>query len=182
MTLKDHSLKSNSQNPTGVDRLELVLKQIVSMDESELAAIRNVIDGIQPLDLEKLDLNAELALQYRQAKQLLAEVQKDSTVPANQKAQVFNSVRAQLSDIVKQQESVWSMERLKTFEVAFLKAANALTPDARDLFFDLYMKHLSGSVMAGVPIADIGADAAPAQASTAPRKAAIIETVHQEGQ
>lgn len=154
--LKDHSLKGNSQNPTGKSNVELVLQLLSKMDESELAEVRNGIDELQPLDLEALDLTAELALQYRQAKALLQEVQRDSATPANQKAQIFNTVRNQLGDIVKQQESVYSMERLKTFETALLKAANAMTPDARDLFFDLYVKHLSNNVMAGVPIAEIG--------------------------
>lgn len=157
--MKDLSLSANSQNPDGKSRVDLICAQLGSLDENDLAQIRFKIDELQPLDLEALDLNAELALQFRLAKALLVEVQKAGDIPANQKAQIFNSVRAQLADIVKQQESVWGMERLKGFEVAFLKAANSLPDEARDLFFDLYAKFLTGGTFQGVPIDQVGKDA-----------------------
>jgi len=186
MTIKDYSLKDNAGGQGGGkplgNRTEQVIKLLADLDDSELAEIRYAIDELQPLDLEKLDLNAELALQYRMAKVLLVEVQKDSATPANQKAQIFNAVRAQLSDIVKQQESVWSMERLKTFEVAFLKAANALTPEARDVFFELYVQYLTNKTMAGVPIDQVGTAApAPAQESPRPPRSAHVEPVPEPG-
>jgi hypothetical protein len=140
--LKDFSLKSNTANPGSKSKLDLVIDQLPGFDDKELAELRYALDALLPLDLGKLDLAEELALQFRQAKVLLVEVQRDATTPANQKAQIFNSVRAQLESIVKQQEVVWSMERLKKFEVAFIKAANLLTPEARDAFFDLYGEFL----------------------------------------
>lgn len=168
--LKDHSLTGNTLNPGGADQVDLVVRLMKNMGEGELAEIRFHLETLQPIDLEKLDLNAELALQYRQAKELMVTAQKDVGVPTNQKAQLFNTLRAQLEGIVKQQESVYSMERLKTFETAFLKAANAMTADARDLFFDLYSKHLPGGTMRNVPIAEVG-QAAPEL--DAPRSAAV---------
>lgn len=156
--MKDLSLSSNGANPGGKSRVEMIVAQLASLDESELFHVRAAIENLQPTDLEKLDLNAELALQFRQAKLLLTEVQKEAGVPANQKAQIFNSVRAQLADIVKQQESVWGMERLKTFEQAVLKVLKALPQDMRDLFFDLYCKHLPNGTFQGTPIADVGKD------------------------
>lgn len=138
--LKEHSLASNSQpKASGV---AAIIEQINKLDESDLLQVRTNIDALLKLDLDSLDLNEELNLQYRQAKSLLLEVQKDNSVPANQKAQMFNAARAQLADIIKQQESVWGMQRLKKFEVAFVKAANLLTEEARAAFFDLYGEYL----------------------------------------
>lgn len=179
--LKDHSLQGNTLNPSGDDQVDLVMRLMGNMGESELAAIRFHLEELQPIDLEKLDLNAELALQYRQAKELMVTAQKDHGVPTNQKAQLFNTLRAQLADIVKQQESVYSMERLKTFETAFLKAANAMTAEARDLFFDLYSKHLPGGTIRDVAIAEVGRQTAPAPDLDAPRSAAVPDRpVHKE--
>lgn len=173
--LKDHSLATNTLNPSGASNVELIIKLLTNLDDAELAEVRFRIEELQPLNLEKLDLNAELALQFRQAKLLLVEAQKAQDVPTNQKAQIFNTIRAQLADIVKQQESVWSMERLKTFETAFLKAANAMTDEARDLFFDLYSKHLPGGMIRNVAIADVGRAAAPAPDLDPPRSAAVTD-------
>lgn len=137
MTLKSHSL-TQEHKPAPVSLVTLLMPEIEKLSEAELSDLRHQIDLRLHLDLGQLDLGDELALQFRQAKALLHEVQGDKDVAANQKAQIFNSVRAQLAEIVKQQESVWSMERLKIFEVAFVKASRLLTDEARDAFFDLY--------------------------------------------
>ena len=94
------------------------------------------------LDLGNLNLAEELSLQFRQAKALLHEVQGDKSIATNQKAQILNSARAMLSDIVRQQAEVYNMERLKKFENAFVKSANAMSAEQREIFFELYGKYL----------------------------------------
>lgn len=141
MTLKSHSL-AQERKPAPMSAVNLLLPEIEKLSESELSDLRHEIDLRLQLDLGQLDLSDELALQFRSAKALLHEVQGDKTIATNQKAQILNSARAMLSDIVKQQESVWSMERLKIFEVAFIKASRLLTGEARDAFFDLYSRFL----------------------------------------
>ncbi len=141
MSLKNHSL-TQEPKPVIVSPVTLLLPEIEKLSEAELVELRHEIDLRLQLDLDQMDLSEELALQYRQAKALQQEVQGDKMTPANQKAQIFNSVRAQLAEIVKQQESVYSMERLKVYEVAFVKATRLLTAEARDAFFDLYGRFL----------------------------------------
>lgn len=141
MSLKNHSL-TQEPKPVIVSPVTLLLPEIEKLSEAELVELRHEIDLRLQLDLDQMDLSEELALQYRQAKALQQEVQGDKQTPANQKAQIFNSVRAQLAEIVKQQESVYSMERLKVYEVAFVKATRLLTAEARDAFFDLYGRFL----------------------------------------
>lgn len=141
MTLKSHSLTQEHKAPE-VSAVSLLLPAIEALSEADLIELRHQIDLRLQLDLDTLNLSEELALQFRQAKALLNEVQSDKDVAANQKAQIFNSVRAQLAEIVRQQESVWSMERLKIFESAFIKAARLLTEESRNAFFDLYGRFL----------------------------------------
>lgn len=142
--LKSHSLTQEHKLPeaTVAETVAVFLSSIEHFSEAELIELRHQVDVRLVIGLEHLDLSEELALQFRQGKALLHEVQNDKTIATNQKAQVFNTVKSQLAEIVKQQESVWSMERLKIFEVAFVKASKLLTQEARDAFFDLYGRFL----------------------------------------
>lgn len=149
MTLKSHSLTQEKPAPK-VSAVQLLLPSLEPLSEAELIELRHEIDLLIQLDLGQLNLSEELALQFRQAKALLFEVQNDDEVAANQKAQIFNAVRAQLREIVAQQEVVWSMERLKTFEVAFVKVSHMMSSEQREAFFDLYGKYLKDPSAADV--------------------------------
>jgi hypothetical protein len=139
MALKDHSIKSA---PKQVSAVELMLPSLEQLSEIELIELRHQIDLRLQLDLDKIDLSEELGLQFKQAKSLMNQVNSDKDIATNQKAQIFNSVRAQLAEIVKLQTVVYSMERLKKFEVAFVKSLGIMPGDARAAFFDLYSEYL----------------------------------------
>lgn len=135
MALKNHSLSATS-GPAPQDPLE-------GLDAEELLKLRSRIDKKLNLDLTQLNLAEELGLQYRSGMTLLASVQDDSEVPANQRAQVFNSVGAMLEKIVKNQKIVYSAERLKRYESAFLKTVEMIGTEAmKKHFFDLYSEFL----------------------------------------
>jgi hypothetical protein len=122
--------------------VEVELKPLSEMSDEEMLDLRNEIDSRLNIAIADLNLTEELGLQYRQGKVLLSSIQNDKTTPANQKAQVFNSVGAQLGQIVKMQSDVFSMQRLKKFEIAFIKAAETLPQAAKEAFFDLYGEYL----------------------------------------
>ncbi len=143
--MKDFSLKAPDKPPTVSSELRLLLEQL---SEQELIDLRHELDSRLMLDLGALNLAEELAIQFRQGKNLLNEVQGDKDVPANQKAQILNSVRAMLSEIIKQQTDVYSMERLKKYEVAFVKCVKLLTLESREAFFDLYGEFLEDIAVA----------------------------------
>lgn len=151
MSLKNHSL---TQEPVvaKVSAVVLMLPQIEALSETELSELRHEIDLRLHLELGELNLAEELALQFRQAKALLFEIAKDNDTPVSQKAQILNSARAQLSDIVKQQAEVWNMGRLKKYEVAFVKAAATLSTEAREIFFDLYGDYLKDENVDGAAV------------------------------
>jgi hypothetical protein len=132
MSLKDYSLKGQTDK---VDPLE-------GLDDSQMLALRMRLDKKLNLDLTKLNLADELGLQYRAGTILLASVQDDNGTPANQRAQVFNSVSGMLEKIVKQQKIVYSAERLKRFESAFIKVLEDLPLESKRKFFDMYGEFL----------------------------------------
>lgn len=137
MTLKNHSL--TAPKPAALnDRLE-------GLPDSDLLSLRHEIDKRLNIDLSKLNLAEELGLQYRAGSTLLASVQSDKEVPANQKSQVFNSVGAMLDKIGKQMKVAFSAERLKRYEVAFLKVLDHddMPKHMRKVFFDLYGEYLA---------------------------------------
>lgn len=112
------------------------------LDDTELLALRHRLDKKLNLDLTQLNLAEELGMQYRSGMILLASVQEDKETPANQRAQVFNSVSSMLEKIVKQQKIVYDAERLKRFESSFLKVLQDLPDASKRKFFDLYGEYL----------------------------------------
>lgn len=130
MTLKNHALTAKTATP--------VVDILAGLDDGALLALRQRIDGILKVDLARMNLAEELGLQYRGGMALLATVSNDEDTPANQKAQVFNSVSKMLNDIIKTQKIVFSAERLKRFEVALLKVLGKLPPESTRIYFDLY--------------------------------------------
>lgn len=133
MTLKSYSLKQPEAAP-GIS--------LLGMSDAALLSLRHEIDVKLKIEIKNLNLTEELGLQYAQGKQLLSDVQADDDTPANQKAQVFNSVGAMLDKIIKQQKIVYSAERIKRFEVAFLKVLDKLPPESKEVYFDLYGEFL----------------------------------------
>ena len=131
--LKDHSLSP---------RLDSVIS-LSGMGDEELLSLRSRIDDRLNIELKHVNLTEELGLQYRAGKLLLDQTQGDESVPANQKAQVSNSVSAMLSSIVKMQETVYSIDRLKRYEAAFLKSVETLPKENKEAFFDLYGEFLA---------------------------------------
>lgn len=135
MSLKNHSLTPNKPAEK-VDPL-------ADLDDAGLLKLRNRIDARLTVDIGQLNLTEELGLQFRAGKLLLAHIQEDDETPANQKAQVFNSVSAMLTKIIEQQELVFNAERLKRYEAAMLKVLElCATEEQRNTFFDLYGEFL----------------------------------------
>lgn len=109
------------------------------MSESELMSVRHDLDLRLAISIEQLNLTEELSLQYRQGKTMLDRVVNDDQVPANQVAQIFNSTQAQLEKIIRLRAQIFSQERLKRFEGAFLKVLElAATDEQRVQFMEMY--------------------------------------------
>lgn len=138
MALKDHRLGK----PNAAADADPV-KAIETYDDATLLRMRNAIDKKLNIDPRNLNMGEELGAQYRAGKALLAHIQDDDSVPANQRAQVFNSVGAMLEKITKQMGVVFSAERLKRFEAAWMKVMLDLPEASRKMYFDLYADYLT---------------------------------------
>lgn len=66
--------------------------------------------------LNDLDLDKELLDQYKNAKEVLEDILRDESIAANQKAQVINTISAILQNIIKLQQELHNVERLKLIE------------------------------------------------------------------
>lgn len=66
--------------------------------------------------LDDLDLDKEILDQYKNAKTILDDILNDNSVAANQKAQVINTISSILQNIIKLQQELHNVERLKLIE------------------------------------------------------------------
>lgn len=93
---------------------------------------------IRPISISELSLEAELVGQYAKIKELMDEVLLDDDTPANQKAQVANSVVAALGQLIKLQEDLKKQETLKLMESCLIEVIVTLPQETKDAFFAEY--------------------------------------------
>lgn len=114
------------------------------MGEKELLALRAEVDKhLTVKKLADMDMETELVLQLRMAQALQISIIDDAHVPANQKAQVMNSVAGAIQQITKMQGEIYTSERLKRIESALIKQLNEWPEEQTRRFFDLYEEVLS---------------------------------------
>lgn len=115
-----------------------------AMSVSELIDLRAQVEQRLPAkDLKDLDLARELVLQVLALQQMQQAVLSDTETPANQKAQVANSLSQALANLVKVQGDVYTTERLKKIEQALAETINGIPDKAnREAFMDAYGKAL----------------------------------------
>lgn len=98
------------------------------------------------IDLEAIEVDNELASLYSSAKCLLEEVIIDPGTPANQKAQVMNSVLAMIEKISKTRTDLYNAERIRRLEQTLIKTLREFPRELQEKFMEAYEKNLrSGS-------------------------------------
>lgn len=117
----------------------LDLNPVDGLSVAELRALRREIEQRLPKDdIGELDLEQELVGQYREVKALMSVVIDDMDTPANQKAQVANSVVSTLAQLVKMQEDLRREETFKLMESCLVEALKALPDETREAFYVEY--------------------------------------------
>lgn len=110
-----------------------------SLSQAELRKLRSEIDRLLPEDgVSGLDLEDELVQQYLKTKDLMDETLVSEDTPANQKAQVCNSVVTILAQLVKLQEDLRREQTLKIMESVLVEAIKTLPEATKDEFFAEY--------------------------------------------
>ena len=143
--LKDHTMA------TSASVKERTLAEVVaSADQTELMRLYKLIQVELDLDVNNINLTEALALQFKQGQQFADEILHDKNTPANQRAQVYNTVNASVEKIAKMRGMIMNQERLKRYETAVLKAIEVFktsypeaASDMRDVFMDLYGEFLN---------------------------------------
>lgn len=105
------------------------------------AASANVVIPELLTDINQIDHKRELAVQFSLAKQAYALVQDDTETPLNQKAQALNTITSILTNIVKLQDAVYSVERMKALEETLIETLQGF-PDIKQAFLDEYKRRL----------------------------------------
>lgn len=120
----------------GVDGLD-------EMSQDELYALYvDVSSRLPKHDLRDVSLEEELVRQLRAVQALQNATLTLRDVPANQKAQVANSVASVLTSLSKLQTDVYTTERSKKLEALMVKAVRLMPQEAQKVFFDEYEKML----------------------------------------
>lgn len=100
-----------------------------------LDEIRQVLPATTLLDM---NMEEELILQFQAVRTLQNTILDDLSVPANQKAQVANSVASVLGSIADLQNKVYSSERFKRIETLLIRHLNKLPEDVAAAFLEDY--------------------------------------------
>lgn len=88
--------------------------------------------------LADMSIETELMLQYQALRKLQTDTIEDTGTPANQKAQVANSVGSVLARLADLQVSVHNSERVKKIETALGKVLDRLPETEAKAFLDHY--------------------------------------------
>ena len=111
----------------------------------ELLDLRARIERRLPArSLKDINLERELVLQVMALQELQNSVIDDDDTPANQKAQVANSLSAALVNLVKLQGDVHSSERMKRIERILIDTLKDLPVEVVEAFLANYEQALEG--------------------------------------
>jgi hypothetical protein len=105
----------------------------------QLLALRAAIDEQLPnRTLKAVNLEQELVIQLQLAQKLQKETLEDEKIPANQKAQVLNSVASALQMLGKVQIDLYDSERLKKLEQIMIQTLTQLPIPQQEAFLQAY--------------------------------------------
>lgn len=93
---------------------------------------------LPPLSLGHISVEREIILHFHTARALQAAVMSEEGVPANQRAQVANSVASAIKSLADLQIQIYTTERFKNIENLLIETLNELPEEQRKLFIDKY--------------------------------------------
>lgn len=85
-----------------------------------------------------IDVNVELRKQYRLANEIIEVIRYDPEVPANQKAQIINTVLSTLKAIQDRQEELHNLKQLQAMEATLVETLRTLPQETQQLFLTNY--------------------------------------------
>lgn len=141
MALTDFTFNtSNAQKPKNRP-LDADLNHL---NQEDLLNLRAQIDAkLTGIKLNDLDLVQETMFQLKKAKILQSQVNEDEETPANQKAQIQNSLNNIITNLSKHQINLYTSERMKRMEGALIRVLKTLTKAEQTAFMESYGQELA---------------------------------------
>lgn len=117
------------------------LPEISHLNQEELVTLYDLVSSrLPPMKLAHLNMEEELVLQLYRAKSLQTKTMEADEIPANQKAQVMNSVASVIGDLIRLQERLFNAERFKAIEAILLESLKMLPKAQAEAFIIEYAK------------------------------------------
>ena len=117
------------------------LPEISHLNQEELVTLYDLVSSrLPPMKLAHLNMEEELVLQLYRAKALQTKTMEADEIPANQKAQVMNSVASVIGDLIRLQERLFNAERFKAIEAILLESLKMLPKAQAEAFIIEYAK------------------------------------------
>lgn len=91
--------------------------------------------------LNEVDFDGELLNLYKRTRLLAAQAETDKQMPYSQRAAAFKTHSATMQTIIKAQESLHSVERMKITENVLIETLKAF-PDLQEMFLKQYAEKL----------------------------------------
>jgi len=125
---------TNEQPPT-----KPILTSVDQLSVEALLQLRAEIETLLPATrLEDMNLEKELVIQYQQVKVLQEKVLKDNFAEPQHKAQIINSCKGALQELVTMQTKFHTAERLKNIESRLIKSLDKVPRKYLEEFFKYY--------------------------------------------
>lgn len=138
MALEDLNLAA-AREKAGPSTKLFADSDLSSLSQADLITLRERIDAsLTGVRLSEVNIARELLIQMQKAKQLQEDSDSQST-PANQRAQVQNSLSKILTDLAKLQNATYTAERFKQLEGAIIRVLRDLPKEAQEAFFTAYI-------------------------------------------
>lgn len=102
----------------------------------------DLLERLPHKTLLDVNLEHELLGLMRNGQKLLEDVLHDPDVPANQRAQVLNSLASTLDQLSKLQNNIYDSERIKRLEQVFTKTLKSLPVETAECALDTYQREL----------------------------------------
>lgn len=112
------------------------------LSTEELEALLNpaILEIPLPNSTKEISLDRELAQHYGRVRNFLYSIKDEEGIPANQVAQVFNTLTQVLAQITKLQQAVQNIKRLEAVEAALVRAMQTCPDEVKNSFFAEYEK------------------------------------------
>ena len=112
-----------------------------ALDESDTDPPDNDTEGVG--GLETIDLLGETVRLFRQTKRLMTKVVSNEALPANQKAQVANTLGGLLKTLSNTQTDLYNAERLKRLEHVIVRILQDFPAELQERFLTAYEREVN---------------------------------------